>query len=237
MLMEPEISDLQLTVDTIKASLRDAQQTVAELRAEAEARRQEMVETQIARAQLEGRIREAEHRLMDARHVIDLQREELASSRSEREQSGRVRAALQSQLKRLQKQVSKINQQMGDIVSPVAMGSPRGEFAESAMKDSQQYALSATSEGESRVISEPDAQLSGTSLVSEVPTVDQMSMVAFRFHVVVKSGDTLWSLARRNHTSVSRLMVLNALLNDRIQIGQTLWLPEPSSDVLEQGAL
>src|SRR5574337_951079 len=96
---EPEMSDLQLMVDTLKTSLRDAQRTVAELRAEADARRQELADVQIVRAQLEGRIREAERRLTEARHVIDLQREELSSARSEREEVGRTRAALHNQRK------------------------------------------------------------------------------------------------------------------------------------------
>ncbi|MBH0186871.1 MAG: hypothetical protein HP477_16040, partial [Nitrospira sp.] len=59
---EPEFSDLQLTMDTLKTSLRDAQRTIAELRAEVESRRLELADLQIARAQLEGRVREAERR-------------------------------------------------------------------------------------------------------------------------------------------------------------------------------
>ena len=62
-----------------------------------------------------------------------------------------------------------------------------------------------------------------------MPVVSQ-SAVPLRLHVVVKSGDTLWRIARRYHTSVSRLMVLNALSGDRIQVGQALWLTEPSAD-------
>ena len=53
------------------------------------------------------------------------------------------------------------------------------------------------------------------------------SAVSSRVHVSVKSGDTLWSIARRYHMSVRRLMVLNALPSDRIQVGQALWLTEP----------
>lgn len=80
-IVEQEVSDLQLTVDTLKTSLRDSQRTIGELRSELESRRQELADSQIARAQMEGRIREAERRLTEARHIIDLQREELSSSR------------------------------------------------------------------------------------------------------------------------------------------------------------
>ena len=124
MIMEPEMSDLQLTMDTLKTSLRDSQRTVVELRAEIDARRQELADVQIARAQLEGRVREAERRLTEARHVIDLQREELATSRSERELVGRTKAALQSQLRQLQKQASKVEKQTTRNMSPAALVSP-----------------------------------------------------------------------------------------------------------------
>ncbi|MEO6553015.1 MAG: hypothetical protein ABIO96_00550, partial [Nitrospiraceae bacterium] len=46
---EPEVVDLELTTDTLKASVRDAQRTVAELRADLEARRRELAEAQVAR--------------------------------------------------------------------------------------------------------------------------------------------------------------------------------------------
>jgi len=228
-IIEPEMSDLQLTVDTLKTSLRDAQRMVDELRVEVDARGQELAEVQIARAQLEGRIQEAERRLTEARHVIDLQREELASSRSEREQVGRTRAALQNQLKQLQRQLSKVEKQVRGEVSPAAMVSPRAAQPEPSTIVHQQGDLRAIQDDGTQVVSGAAIQVSGASSVGEVPVVSQ-SAVPLRPHVVVKSGDTLWRIARRYHTSVSRLMVLNALSGDRIQVGQTLWLTEPSAD-------
>src|SRR4249919_896479 len=104
---EPEVVDLELTTDTLKASVRDAQRTVAELRTDLEARRRELAEAQVARAQLEGRVREAERRVIEARLVIDLQREELATARTERQRVSRSSLQLQGQMKQLQKQLSK----------------------------------------------------------------------------------------------------------------------------------
>ena len=104
---EPEVVDLELTTDTLKASVRDAQRTVAELRTDLEARRRELAEAQVARAQLEGRVREAERRVIEARLVIDLQRQELAAARSERQRVSRSSLQLQGQMKQLQKQLSK----------------------------------------------------------------------------------------------------------------------------------
>ena len=75
------MAELELTTDTLKASVRDAQRMIAELRADLEAQRGELAEAQIARAQLEGQVREAERRIIEARQVIELQREELATVR------------------------------------------------------------------------------------------------------------------------------------------------------------
>jgi LysM repeat protein len=233
-IIEPEMSDLQLTVDTLKTSLRDAQRMVDELRVEVDARGQELADVQIARAQLEGRIQEAERRLTEARHVIDLQREELSSARSEREQVGRTRAALQNQLKQLQRQLSKVEKQVRGEVSPAAMVSPRDAQPEPATIVHQQDTLLAIQDEDIQVVSGAAIQVSGASSVGEVPGGSQSATVPLRLHMVVKSGDTLWRIARRHHTSVSRLMALNALSGDRIQAGQALWLTEPSADEPER---
>ena len=229
-IIEPEMSDLQLTVDTLKTSLRDAERMVDELRVEVDVRRQELADVQIVRAQLEGRVREAERRLTEARHVIDLQREELASSRSEREQMGRTRAALQHQLKQLQRQLSKVEKQLKGDASPAAMVPPKDGQPEVTTVVHQQGDLLATPDEGTQAIPGSAIQISATSSVSEAPVVSQLTTVPATLHVVVKSGDTLWRIARRYHTSVSRLMVLNALSSDLIQVGQVLWLPEPSAD-------
>ena len=63
---EPEMVELELTTDTLKASVRDAQRMIAELRADLEVRRRELAEAQIARAQLEGRVRETERRIIES---------------------------------------------------------------------------------------------------------------------------------------------------------------------------
>lgn len=232
-IMEPEMSDLQLTVDTLKTSLRDAQRTVVELRAEVDARRQELADVQIARAQLEGRIREAERRLTEARHVIDLQREELASSRSEREQVRRTRAALQNQLKQIQKQISKVGKHVKVNVSPEVMASPKDGQREFRTFGSQEDALLASLKEGTQVVAGSAPQVSGASSGDEAPVVSQSATAPSRLQVLIKSGDTLWSIARRYHTSVKFLMVRNALPSDRIQVGQVLWLTEPLIEELE----
>lgn len=231
-IMEPEMSDLQLTMDTLKTSLRDAQRTIAELRAEVDARRQELADVQIARAQLEGRIREAERRLTEARHVIDLQREELAGSRSEREGAGRIKAALRSQLRQLQKQASKVGKRTKGNMSPAVLVSPPAGPREVATIDSQQDLSTDLEEG-TQVVPKPVRRVSGASSVDEPPMISRTT-VSSGARVRVKPGDRLWSIARRYHTSVRHLMILNALTSDRIQVGQALWLTEPSAEEPER---
>lgn len=229
----PGMSDLQLTIDTLKTSLRDAQRMVDELRAEADARHQELADVQIARAQLEGRIREAERRLTESRHVIHLQREELSSARSEREQVRQTRAALQNQLKQLQKQVSKIGKQVKGNVSPAAMVSPKDGQHEFTTFGSQHDVLVAHPGEDTLAGPRPVIEVSGATSIGDAPEEAQLVTVPSRLQVLVKSGDTLWSIARRYHTSVRRLMARNALPSDRIQVGQALLLTELPSEGLE----
>jgi LysM repeat protein len=200
---EPEVSDLQLTVDTLRTSLRDAQRTIAELRTEVESRRQELADIQIARAQLEGRVREAERRLVEARHIIDLQREELAGSRSERERVARTGAVLQNQLKQLQKQLSKMGKQAGEAhgtgTAPASFSGSRGRQVTTAPAKAE---LATPGEETARSVASPA-------------------------RVSVKPGDTLWSIAQRYHVPVSRLRAINKLPDNQIQVGQALWLTAP----------
>ncbi|THJ18734.1 MAG: LysM peptidoglycan-binding domain-containing protein [Nitrospira sp. CG24B] len=110
------------------------------------------------------------------------------------------------------------------------MVSPRDAQPEPAAIVHQQDALLAIQDEDIQVVSGAAIQVSGASSVGEVPVGSQSATVPLRLHVVVKSGDTLWRIARRYHTSVSGLMALNALSGDRIQAGQALWLTELSAD-------
>ncbi|MGQ0668045.1 MAG: LysM peptidoglycan-binding domain-containing protein, partial [Nitrospiraceae bacterium] len=211
---EPEVSDLQLTTDTLKASLRDAQRTNAELRAEVESRRQELADAQIARAQLEGRLREAERRLVEARHVIDLQREELAGSRSERERVAKSGAMLRSQMKQLQLQLSRIGKAAGDsratgMASTASTPAARGRHAGAASARLED-AVS------------PEERAGGVGGVpGSKPALNNPVRVS------VRPGDTLWSIGQRHRVSVKRLMAFNQLSDNHIQVGQALWLIAP----------
>lgn len=219
------VADLQLTVDTLTTSVRDAQQTVAELRAELESRRQELADSQIARAQLDGRIREAERRLTEARHIIDLQREELAASRAERQYASRMGTALHSQLQQLQKQLSKRGM-------PAQGGREAGSFPANGFSSRGPVpgvipAKIESGAGQQEIAPLPmpppvTASGSAATLTDEA----RLSKGSAHRRVVVEAGDTLWRIAHRFHVTMRELMVLNKLTDEKIFIGQALVLPD-----------
>lgn len=222
-IVEQEVSDLQLTVDTLKTSLRDSQRTIAELRSELESRRQELADSQIARAQMEGRIREAERRLTEARHIIDLQREELTSSRTERQRVSQAGTALQNQLKQLQKQLSKMGKQFerggetGAAPANLSSANTRPTAVRPVNMDSSPHGVE-----KSRVTVIPAETLPSEAIIDGS---EHSSSADHPASLSVKPGDTLWSIAQRFHTTVQELMVANELADNRILIGQALRLP------------
>jgi LysM repeat protein len=217
---EPEVVDLELTTDTLKASVRDAQRTVTELRTEIEARRWELAEAQVARAQLEGRVREAERRVIEARQVIELQREELAAARTERERVSRSSLQLQGQMKRLQKQLSKAG------ISGLAHdGSEAAPLSSSGAMRKGQKAVPVPAQR-----NQPSEFLETPQVVATPANREPSSEVEEQRpptkHVSVKPGDTLWRIAQKYRVSVEHLRTINQLTDNNIVIGQALWLPD-----------
>lgn len=222
---EPEVTDLQLTVDTLKASVRDAQRTASELRNELEASRQSLAEAQVARAQLEGRVREAERRLGESKQVIDLQREELASARTERERLSRSSLLMQSQLKQLQKQLPKFGK-AGEGGQPTGVSPANSPLG----KPHQAMVVPAPTNSPLRTMPERNIPVPPTTLVRMPQMGDSSSERGRADHesryVTVTAGDTLWRIAHRYHVDVDRLRVTNQLADNLIEVGQALRLPE-----------
>jgi LysM repeat protein len=213
---EPEVVDLELTTDTLKASVRDAQRTVVELRADLDARRMELAEAQVARAQLEGRVREAERRVIEARQVIELQREELAAARTERERVSRSSLQLQGQMKRLQKRLSKAG-----ISSSAHNGQETApQLSSGAMHKGQKAMPVSAQRNQPSEFPEP-SQMAVTSAAERPMPANREPK-----YVSVKPGDTLWRIAQRYRVDVEDLRTLNQLIDNNIVIGQALWLPD-----------
>jgi LysM repeat protein/outer membrane murein-binding lipoprotein Lpp len=224
---EPEVVELELTTDTLKSSVREAQRTVADLRADLEARRRELAEAQVARAQLEGRVREAERRVIEARQVIELQREELAAARTERERVFRSSLQLQSQMKQLRKQRSKT----GDLSSAQGAQEAIPLPSSGAVRKSQKAIQVPAQQNQPSEFLETPQMVATPAAAMQVPADREPSSGVEQQktpmrHVSVKPGDTLWRIAQRNRVSVEYLRTFNQLADNRIVIGQALWLPD-----------
>jgi LysM repeat protein len=231
---EPEVVELELTTDTLKATVREAQRTVADLRADLEARRRELAEAQVARAQLEGRVREAERRVIEARQVIELQREELAAARTERERVFRSSLQLQSQMKQLRKQRAKTEALSSAQGAQEAIPLP----SSGAVPKSQKAIQVPAQQNQPSEFLETPQMAAAPAAAMQVPADREPSsgveqQKPLMRHVSVKPGDTLWRIAQKNRVSVEYLRTFNQLADNRIVIGQALWLPDdqPMSEI------
>jgi LysM repeat protein len=224
---EPEVVDLELTTETLKASVRDAQRTVAELRTDLESRRRELAEAQVARAQLEGRVREAERRVIEARQVIELQRDELAAARTERARVFRGSLQLQGQMKQLRKQLSKARESGpahdGQEAAPVPSSGAVRKGQKAMQVPAQRNQPSEFLETP-QMVATPAAVMQVPA--NRTPSSEVGQQRAPAKYVSVKPGDTLWSIAQKYHVNVERLRALNQLTDNRIVIGQALWLSD-----------
>lgn len=220
---EPTPSDLQVTADSLKVAVREAQRTAAELRTELEEQRKELADAQVARAQLQGMLRETERRLTEARQIIELQREELASARTERERVAQAVQPLHSRLRQsstLLPSRSKDIQPDTDTVATTSADTQEqvGEVAGTQQEETTPRALP------------PDNEVgldSGITIAASVPvsSIPEGRMPVRK--IVVQGGDTLWRLARRHKVELDALRSLNGLPGNLIVTGRTLRLPDP----------
>lgn len=218
---EPTPTDLQVTADSLKAAVREAQRTAAELRTELDAQRKELADAQVARAQLQGMLQETERRLADARQIIDLQREELAAARSDRE---RVAQSIQPPQGRTQQSTT-----AGVSRRKRLSSAPEGIAQASTGKDVHlDQPASVIEQGGSFQALAPESQAGALVLPPELPASAAMPTGESPLRtVVVRSGDTLWAIAKRHKIGMNALRSLNGLSGDRILIGRTLRVPEP----------
>ncbi len=223
-MIEPEAADLQVTVDSLKSAVRDAQRTVSDLRIELEDRRKELADVQVGRAQLQGMLREAERRLLDARHIIDLQREELASARVEREHVAQSGRRLHSRMRQLEKLLSQGRKQ----------AAPNGEMAPAgyAPHESPQITTVPMSVPQSVASKASDTAMPTDAFAPgelSTPGSNNFTLAGNQRTVIVREGETLWRLARRHKVDLEELRRINGVTDNRIVTGSTLRLPESRS--------
>ena len=222
-------TDLQVTADSLKTAVREAQRTASELRTELEEQRKELADAQVARAQLQGMLRETERRLADARQVIELQREELASARTERERVAQTMAPLHSRAQ---------HPPVGVRLQRKRVSSGQDEVVPAPAETQEQSAVKPLEDGGEAVPQSTPAD-GEAAPVSDVPQASPIVMPTPSAAepvrtIVVQGGDTLWRLARRHKVSLEALKSLNGLPTNLIVVGRTLRLPEPR---LQQAAM
>ena len=211
----PEGGDLQVTVDSLKSAVRDGQRVTTDLRMELADRRKELADAHVARAQLQGMLRETENRLAEARHIIELQREELVAARVDREHVEEAGRQLHSHVRRLEKLLAHAKRQRNvlpsayvprhstELTRPVHISSGTPLVAQPTM------------------VTEP-ADLRGATSKESQPELESQQII------VVREGETLWRLARRHRVDLEELRQFNGLQDDRIVAGWTLRVPVPT---------
>jgi LysM repeat protein len=213
---EPEGTDLQVTVDSLKSAVRDGQRMTADLRIELADRRKELADVHVARAQLQGMLRETENRLAEARHIIELQREELVAARVDREHVEESGRQLHSRLRRLEKLLAQARRQ-GDIIPSAYVPRHSAELTQPVHVSPQEAPLVAP------MTADP---FSADPI--RAASKDPQSETESSHIIVVREGETLWRLARRHRVGLEELRQINGLQDDRIVTGWTLRLPVPT---------
>jgi LysM repeat protein len=217
--IEHQTAEPQVTVDSLKTAVREGQRMAADLRIELADRRKELADVHVARAQLQGMLRETESRLAEARHIIELQRDELEAARTDRERIEASGRQLHSRVRRLEKLLAQARRQGdpgGEVIPSSYAPPPSGDRARPV------HAASPGSAVVAHQVTVADMSARDTvSAATDAPSVEGESMRV----VVVKEGETLWRLARRHQVNLEELRQLNGLQDNRIVTGWTLRLP------------
>ncbi len=215
---DPELDDLDLTIEVLKSENREAKRLIMELRRDVAARRKELGTAHVKNGQLEGRVREAERHYVEAREVVELQREELARLRDERAVVVRTRTELQGEMRKLRKQLSRLilrregkvpRRQNRKQEAPPRPARPRATSHVPARSDGMPVRVASF---------QAEAKSGGPAPVMRVESPGT---------VVVRRGDWLWDIARRYAVDVWDLIAMNESINDPsvIHPGQILRLP------------
>ena len=203
--------------EVLKAELERAQQSAKELRAEVDTLQRELGMTRIAKAQLEGTLRDTERRAGEFRQVIELQREELARARNERERVVTTGKDLNAQLTSLHAQMAeqaRLQQQLVELVQRSARSGGSGR--------ARPREMDASSGG---------ATLTPSSTSMAVGSRRKGNDAATLKKIEVKRGDTLRSISRQYGIAVTELTTLNSITEpDRILVGQVLLLPSSAQE-------
>ena len=204
--------------------------------------RAEMAATRIAAAKKEAELQElrdlvqqlrqetadARQLVVDMREQAEQHRHELDRARSEQERQAVSHTTqhlmvLKDTMTTLANEVGQLRQELARPVvkergkPSKGMGGKSGEVGRAGdLPDSSQRLPSAT-----------DRPAASTVIPGAFKPVSAFSRPLRPASITVQPGETLWSVAKRHHTSVASLRELNHIDGEALAVGQVLLLPQP----------
>jgi LysM repeat protein len=208
--------DYMVINEALKEESLQAQRTAANLHVDVQTLQQQLGTMRATQARLQGDFQDADRRLAEAQRVSDLQREEVNRAKAERDQALQTSRQLQTQLgemERLRQQVADAEREQKRIKMLQA----------SIKKLTKEVATLNTALRDSLTRSKPAP---AASIQGSLDTLPAEAMKRSR-SIIVKAGDTLYSLAKKYAVVLTELQIRNRLTTDLILVGQALILPDP----------
>lgn len=206
--------DYTVMQEALKEEASQAQRIAANLHAQVQTLQEQLGAARAAQARHQGELLDSERRVIEAQRVAELKRDELAKAKEDREQLAIVSNKLQAQvteLERLRQRVVDANREQKRIKMLQA----------SIKKLMEEVATLNMTVRDSLGKARPSA-------VSAEPVDARPAepMPPLR-SLIVRAGDTLFSIARKYAVALEDLKNHNGLTTDRILVGQVLVVPDP----------
>jgi C4-dicarboxylate-specific signal transduction histidine kinase len=190
--------------EALKEETAQAQRTAVSLHAEVQTLQAQLGASRAAHARTQGELRDSERRLIEAQRIAELKQDELAKAKEAREQGEKTgdQVKLRVADDREQKRINMLETSIKRLTKEVAT-------LNTTLRDSAARPKPAAAPP-----NEPDGTLPPAQMKPS-------------HNLIVRAGDTLFSIARLYDVALADLKSLNRLATDRILVGQVLIVPEP----------
>jgi len=190
--------------EALKEETAQAQRTAVSLHAEVQTLQAQLGASRAAHARTQGELRDSERRLIEAQRIAELKQDELAKTRAASGQGEKTgdQVKLRVADDREQKRINMLETSIKKLTKEVAT-------LNTTLRDSGARPTPAAT---------PTNELDGTLPPAQMKPSHSL---------IVRAGDTLFSIARLYDIALADLKSLNRLATDRILVGQVLIVPEP----------
>ena len=190
--------------EALKEETAQAQRTAVSLHAEVQTLQEQLGASRAAHARTQGELRDSERRLIEAQRIAELKQDELAKTRAASGQGEKTgdQVKLRVADDREQKRINMLETSIKKLTKEVAT-------LNTTLRDSGARPKPAAT---------PTNELDGTLPPAQMKPSHSL---------IVRAGDTLFSIARLYDIALADLKSLNRLATDRILVGQVLIVPEP----------